>query len=88
MSGADGFDWAWDGASDALDRMLWPIVWSAVELLKSDELAHVRECANDQCSWLFLDLSRNHSRRWCDMQSCGNLVKARRHYARHTTSRK
>jgi predicted RNA-binding Zn ribbon-like protein len=85
---ADGFGWAWDGASDALDRMLWPIMWSVVELLKSDELTHVRECANDHCSWLFLDLSRNHSRRWCDMRNCGNLVKARRHYARHSASRK
>ena len=85
---ADGFGWAWDGASDALDRMLWPIVWSAAELLHTAELAHVRECANDHCSWLFLDLSRNHSRRWCDMRNCGNLVKARRHYARQTASRK
>ena len=85
---ADSFGWDWDGAADALDRMLWPIIWSTVELLKSDELAHVRECANDHCSWLFLDLSRNHSRRWCDMRNCGNLVKARRHYARQTAGRK
>jgi predicted RNA-binding Zn ribbon-like protein len=85
---ADGFGWDWDGDSDALDRMLWPIVWSAAELLHADELAHVRKCANDPCGWLFLDMSRNHSRRWCDMRSCGNLVKARRHYARQVAHQK
>jgi predicted RNA-binding Zn ribbon-like protein len=84
----DGFGWDWDGESGALDRMVWPIVWSAAELLNSDELAQVRKCANDPCGWLFLDLSRNHSRRWCDMRDCGNRVKARRHYARQTASRK
>jgi predicted RNA-binding Zn ribbon-like protein len=85
---ADGFGWGWGSEANALDRMLWPIVRSAAELLNADELARVRECANDHCSWLFLDLSRNHSRRWCDMRNCGNLVKARRHYARQVASRK
>jgi predicted RNA-binding Zn ribbon-like protein len=67
---------------DALDDLLWPVVWSAAELLTSDELPRVRECANDPCGWLFLDMSKNRSRRWCDMRDCGNRVKARRHYER------
>ncbi|MBI1744137.1 ABATE domain-containing protein [Candidatus Acetothermia bacterium] len=79
----DGFSWAWAGDEDALDRMLWPVVRSAAELLVSEELNLVRECANDTCGWLFLDRSKNHSRRWCDMKDCGNVAKARRYYQRH-----
>ena len=39
-------------------------------------------CASDSCDWLFLDISRNQMRRWCDMKTCGNRDKARRHYER------
>src|SRR5664280_2943804 len=44
--------------------------------------AFIRECGAPDCEWLFLDQSRNGSRRWCDMKSCGNRQKARRHYQR------
>lgn len=76
----DNFTWAWVG--DNLERPLWPVVWSAAELLLSPEYHQVRECGGRDCSWLFLDTSRNHSRRWCDMKSCGNREKARSHYRR------
>jgi len=66
----------------ALDRMLWPIIHSAADLLTSDSMDRVRRCADEQCGWLFLDMSRNRSRRWCDMKDCGNRAKARRHYQR------
>jgi predicted RNA-binding Zn ribbon-like protein len=81
-SGDDRYEWHWAGPADALDRMLWPVAGAAAELLTSDELPLVRECASDTCSWLFLDRSRNRSRRWCDMSTCGNRAKARRHYRR------
>jgi predicted RNA-binding Zn ribbon-like protein len=74
--------WRWGGPAQALDRPLWPIVRSAAELLTSDEKALLRECAAETCSWLFLDRSRSHRRRWCDMSTCGNRAKARRHYQR------
>ena len=74
--------WGWDGAQDALDRMLWLITQSAAELLTADELSKVRECGGEDCGWLFLDTSRNHSRQWCDMQDCGNLAKVRRFRSR------
>lgn len=77
-----GFAWGWAGDATALDRPLWPIARSAAELLTSGELPRVRECAAEGCGWLFVDASRNRSRRWCDMQDCGNRAKARRHYAR------
>jgi predicted RNA-binding Zn ribbon-like protein len=62
---------------------LWPIARAAAALLTSEERAWVRECGETTCRWLFLDRSRNHSRRWCDMKSCGNRQKARRFHARH-----
>jgi predicted RNA-binding Zn ribbon-like protein len=79
---ADGFAWDWTSDVQRLDRPLWPIAQSAADLLTAGELQTVRECAALTCGWLFLDTSRNHSRRWCDMKSCGNRAKARRHYAR------
>jgi predicted RNA-binding Zn ribbon-like protein len=79
---AGGFTWEWIDTAVNLDRMLWPVVRSAEDLLISDELDAVRVCASDSCNWLFIDTSKNHSRRWCDMKSCGNRAKARRFYSR------
>ena len=62
--------------------MLWRLAVDASDLLTSTDLDRVRECSGDTCSWLFLDRSRNRSRRWCDMADCGNRAKARRHYSR------
>ncbi|MBW4550253.1 MAG: CGNR zinc finger domain-containing protein [Aphanocapsa sp. GSE-SYN-MK-11-07L] len=77
-----GFAWSWAEPGLALDQMLWPVTCSAAELLTSPDQSRIRECAAPDCGWLFLDLSRNRSRRWCDMETCGNRTKARRHYAR------
>lgn len=76
------FAWRWTGDGQRLDRMLWPVTRSAADLLTSGELAAVRECEAESCAWLFMDRSRNRSRRWCDMKACGNRAKARRHYER------
>jgi predicted RNA-binding Zn ribbon-like protein len=76
-----GFAWGWEEAAE-LERPVWPIVRSAAELLTSPELARVGECAGARCGWLYLDTSKNRSRRWCDMRDCGNRAKARRHYRR------
>ncbi len=77
-----GFHWEWHAAAPDLGRMLWPVARSAAELLTSDDLARVRECAGEHCNWLFIDRSKNHSRRWCDMQECGNVAKVRRFRSR------
>ena len=77
-----GFRWEWACKPDDLDCMLWPVVQSAAEFLTSDDLDTVRVCASDSCNWLFIDTSKNHSRRWCNMKSCGNREKARRFYTR------
>ena len=82
VSTAEGFTWDWADAEEALDWMLWPVVHDAAGLLTSEELDRVGQCADDRCGWLFLDTSRNRSRRWCSMEDCGNRAKARRHYKR------
>lgn len=85
--GVDGCAWSWDTSARPLDRVLWPVLRSAAELLTGDELPRLRQCAADDCDWLFLDHSKNATRRWCDMTVCGNRTKARRFYARHKTAR-
>ncbi|HSB62372.1 MAG TPA: ABATE domain-containing protein [Vicinamibacteria bacterium] len=85
--GPSGFDWAWTARPGDLDRVLWPVVRSAAELLTSAEREQVRECGGEACSWLFVDRSRTRRRRWCDMKTCGNRAKARRHYRRTRASR-
>jgi predicted RNA-binding Zn ribbon-like protein len=77
----EGFAWRWSGAGEHLDAPLWPVAKAAGELLASGGYGRMKECANDACGWLFLDLSKNRSRRWCDMRGCGNRSKVRRHRA-------
>ncbi len=83
LARADGlYRWEWQWNEDSLGSILWPIAQSAAGLLIAPELAKVRMCKAPDCAWLFLDQSRNRSRRWCDMKVCGNRQKARRHYRR------
>jgi predicted RNA-binding Zn ribbon-like protein len=56
----------------------WLLAMSAEALLTSPELAHVRACHEPSCRWLFFDHSKNHSRRWCTMELCGNRAKVRK----------
>jgi predicted RNA-binding Zn ribbon-like protein len=65
-------------AADALLRLR--IVEAAVALLVSDAMLRVKSCPT--CGWLFLDVSKNRSRRWCSMNTCGAVAKARRYYRR------
>jgi len=86
---AGGFSWRFVHGETDLAPILSPIVRSAAELLTSADLARIRECGSDTCFWLFLDRSKNGTRRWCDMKVCGNRAKARRHYHREKkTSRR
>jgi predicted RNA-binding Zn ribbon-like protein len=76
----EGFSWNTTGNKARLDWILNPIIRSAAEVLVSDEMKHIKSCADPACGWLFLDISRNKRRRWCDMQDCGNRAKASRFY--------
>lgn len=61
--------------------LLGPIAWSALEVLASGGFERLKQCPS--CGWLFIDRSKNNSRRWCDMATCGNLNKSRSFRARH-----
>ena len=77
---SDGhYDWAWEPDGDVLDQPLWPLAAHAADLLRSGPLHQLSRCGH--CRWLFLDTSKNHSRRWCSMNSCGSIVKMRRYRA-------
>ncbi len=81
---AKGFTWEWEHAQSALGRLLWPVARSAADLLVAGPFARIRECPGDDgtCGWLFLDHSKNATRQWCEMRTCGNRAKARRHHSR------
>ncbi len=68
----------WDWNQLDAEFPLWALAMSASDLLGSDAVEMVRACDNPDCRWLFLDTSKNHTRRWCDMKLCGNRMKARR----------
>jgi predicted RNA-binding Zn ribbon-like protein len=81
-----GLQWDWDRNPQAMDLPLFPIVKSAADLLTSDELPKVKQCANrEHCDWMFLDTSKNQSRRWCCMSVCGSRHKSRQYYRRKRT---
>jgi len=80
-NGAYRWEWRTDGRTP-LERVAWASAQAAAQLLTSEDLRTVRFCEAPDCRWLFLDHSRNRSRRWCDMKVCGNRQKARRHYRR------
>jgi predicted RNA-binding Zn ribbon-like protein len=77
--GADGVSWTLDvtGAREAVVRAV--LSWD--ELTKTRP-GRLRACANDECALFLLDRSRTNNARWCSMSTCGNKLKARRHYQR------
>ncbi len=84
-----GIQWQWSSEERNLEQVLWPLSRSAVELLTSSEVTRVKECPHWEggCGWLFLDRSKNGSRRWCSDEECGSVVRMRRLYARKRASK-
>lgn len=80
------YEWGWEGGAEG-DRLLWEVTRSAAALLVSPKIEMVKTCADPGCGWMFLDASRNHSRRWCDSRDCGNRERVRRHLARKRATR-
>jgi predicted RNA-binding Zn ribbon-like protein len=77
------FEWRWNFDETALEVPLWLLALSAVDLMTSEYYERVGQCADvDGCGWLFVDTSKNHSRRWCDINDCGNRAKQRRYQKR------
>jgi predicted RNA-binding Zn ribbon-like protein len=80
--GAGGFRWAWRTAPPGPQTILGPIALSAAGLLREGDLSRLKQCKGEHCGWLFFDMTKNNSRRWCDMAVCGNRQKSRRHRRR------
>ncbi len=64
------------------EQFLARLAAETADFLTTADLSYVKRCGNDECIRYFLDTSKNHSRRWCSMEGCGNRMKARAHYAR------
>ena len=84
VQGDRGFSWEWEDGRD-LAGMLWPVAHAATRLLTSGDLDRLKLCAG--CYWVFLDASRNRSRRWCTMEVCGTDAKMRRYVAKRAAKR-
>ena len=76
------FTWDWGGSQNEGELPVWILSLQTAALLTSEALSKLRTCDSETCRWLFLDTSKNHTRRWCDMKICGNRMKARRFQAR------
>ncbi|GAA1589987.1 CGNR zinc finger domain-containing protein [Kribbella sancticallisti] len=79
--------------AEARPKGIQPLDWEAADLpaalalaaarlLEHEDLGRLHECQDGDCGWLFLDRSKNGSRRWCSSGDCGNRARARRHYQR------
>jgi predicted RNA-binding Zn ribbon-like protein len=82
LAGDTHLEWSWSGVERQAEIPLWMLAQAASDLLVSSDVELVKDCGDPTCRWLFLDVSKNHTRRWCDMKTCGNRMKARRHHAR------
>lgn len=71
-----------DFAIETSAQLVAVIADTAVNFLTTTDLRYVKQCGNGECIRYFIDTSKNHSRRWCSMEGCGNRMKARAHYAR------
>jgi predicted RNA-binding Zn ribbon-like protein len=83
VAGDSHWYWSWSGVERNAEIPLWMLAQAAAELLVSTDAEQIKDCGDPTCRWLFLDTSKNHTRRWCDMKTCGNRMKARRHQARY-----
>src|SRR6185437_5325213 len=80
--GEAALEWRWGRFEKNAEIPVWLLAEQAMTLLTSDAMRRVRACGADTCRWLFLDTSKNGTRRWCKMEICGNRMKARRFQAR------
>jgi len=82
MTRESHLEWSWAGMERQAEIPLWMLAQAASDLLVSIDAELIKDCGDSTCRWLFLDVSKNHTRRWCDMKTCGNRMKARRFQAR------
>lgn len=78
VPGGTTFVWAWDPREAPVEAILGPIALSALTLLTQADLSRIKCCRGEHCGWIFFDTTKNKSRRWCEMEVCGNRAKQRR----------
>ena len=74
--------WSWATADGPVEAILGPVSLSALATLTQADLSRVKQCQGEKCGWLFFDTTKNKSRRWCEMEVCGNRAKQKRHNAK------
>lgn len=79
--------WRWVEKSSGVSRLVGSIVRSVGEVLISEDIQCLKQCGAENCGWLFIDRSRSHNRRWCEMRTCGSRHKARAYYRRKTAGK-
>jgi predicted RNA-binding Zn ribbon-like protein len=79
----ENLEWTWKALAADAEAPALLLAQRALDLLIGDEPPRLHTCASETCRWLFLDTSKNRTRRWCDMKICGNRAKARRYSAAH-----
>ncbi len=72
------FAWNWRAQGAPIEAVLGPISLSAMTTLLQADLTRIKQCQGEKCGWLFLDTTKNKSRRWCEMEVCGNRAKQKR----------
>jgi predicted RNA-binding Zn ribbon-like protein len=72
------FAWNWNAEASPIESVLGPVSLSALTTLLQADLTRIKQCQGDKCGWLFLDSTKNKSRRWCEMEVCGNRAKQKR----------
>lgn len=73
-----GIRWSWDFGDAPVSAILGPVAWQAADLLENGPLERLKQCPGEHCGWLFIDSSKNRSRNWCSMKTCGNAAKVKR----------
>ena len=73
----DGYDWHIHGTADdepLATRIMVEVALAFVDVIRADEYDRVRICAADDCANVYIDFSRNRSKRYCDEGNCGNRM--------------
>lgn len=79
----DGFKTKFQSEYSEPIQLLGPVAESACDLISNSDSSLISKCENQTCMLYFYDTSKNHSRRWCSMNLCGNRMKVAAHYNRH-----
>jgi predicted RNA-binding Zn ribbon-like protein len=71
-----------EAAQTGIPGLTARVIAIAHDAMHDGTWSRLSRCHNDACRWAFIDHSKNHSRRWCDMKTCGTQAKSRAYRAR------